>query len=960
MVNKTTKKSGISVGELGLHNSKTPIAPVVVKAPVAKASAIVQAVVASIAKAPVEKASAVVQAVEKAPVVAHVAKASVAKETIAKEPVAKASAVVQAVEKAPVVAPVAKASAVVPVVAKAPVVVAKESIAKTPAIVQAVVAKESVAKESVAKAPVVVAKESVAKAPVVVPVVAKAPVVVAKTPAIVQAVVAKESVAKESVAKAPVVAKAPAVIPVVGKAPVVAKESLAKASVVVGGTGHVVGPVVGPVVGKTLTGPPIVADGAPDTDEAIKDGLSVGITSGSTKPPRRLPEISFPPSTTSLSPAPAIPGPPAATATVEIKAPAPAETAEEKAAATPPAEKQAASTTETPTEPGQPKAEPAPPSAAVPTTTEKPTEPAPAAVPTTEKPTEPAPAAVPTTEKPTEPAPAAVPTTEKPTEPAPAPAPAETEKAAPAEEKAPAAPGQPSTATTPPAATATESTAAPSTTAAPGQPSTESGPPLTAPSTTAAPGQPSTESGPPLTPPAPGQPSTESGPPLTVPAPAEITATTASGKLQPEVVVITNIDIKKDVQKGGSPMDNNLYKLFTSILLLTSCLLFCIATVLFINACINFHKAKNEFMKDENKELIIEQPIFEYLKPNNFLYIDKFLLDMKESQSPVVITFGIIIAISFTCLGGLIAYWSQTEKFTFDNWLNSLNKSSFLKYLPILYIIIIGIVFNNSIITANKNTLKTFEDEFDNTIINFNFEGVDINTRKLFLEELKKILIREIYNNYKNDSFEYNEETITDELVTKPGLTGLTTTNIQKIFGTSSNTKYTIPQVIFYIYKLSYYFKKPEKTTIEYDKLIKDNIQEYINRIDRYFNLLINDINNNGTNYYTKFYLISLIKKDSNDYGKDINALKTLNEKFNEKIESIKNRIQSYYIVIIVFYLLLLIGLLIYYFENLHNLLIFLYKLLFIYNIDILRAFISIIIIIIVLTVLFTLRNYKI
>jgi hypothetical protein len=48
MVNKTTKKSGISVGELGLHNSKTQIAPVVVKAP-----AVVHVV-------PVVKASAVV------------------------------------------------------------------------------------------------------------------------------------------------------------------------------------------------------------------------------------------------------------------------------------------------------------------------------------------------------------------------------------------------------------------------------------------------------------------------------------------------------------------------------------------------------------------------------------------------------------------------------------------------------------------------------------------------------------------------------------------------------------------------------------------------------------------------------------------------------------------------------------------------------------------------------------
>jgi hypothetical protein len=554
--------------------------------------------------------------------------------------------------------------------------------------------------------------------------------------------------------------------------------------------------------------------------------------------------------------------------------------------------------------------------------------------------------------------PAAVP------EPSPAPAPATAEITA---TETPASATAAATTATPPAPAATGELQPASTPTAEEKAATA--PPLTASTASGPPAEEKAATEPPLiTAAAPGQPSTTE-------TPAEITASTEREELQPDGIV-TNIDIK-DVQKGGSPMDNNLYKLFTSILLLTSCLLFCIATVLFINACINFHKAKNEFMKDENKEPIIEQPIFEYLKPNNFLYIDKFLLDVKESQSPVVITFGIIIAISFTCLGGLIAYWSQNERNTFNNWRSSLTISSSLKYLPILYIFIIGNVFNNSIITANKNTLKTFEDEFDNTIINFNFEGIakDNDKKKLFLEELKKILIQEIYNNYKNDYSEYNEGTITAELATKLEL-GLTTTNIQKIFGTSNNTKYTIPQVIFYIYKLSYYyFKKQEKTTIEYDKLIKDNIQEYINRIDRYFNLLINDINNNSTNYYTKFYLISLIKKDSFvdiekfnksiiekvriDYRNDINALKTLNGNFNEKIESIKNRIQSYYIVIIVFYLLLLIGL-IYYFKNPHDLWIFLCNLLFIYNIDILRAFISIIIIIIVLTVLFTLRNYKI
>ena len=420
----------------------------------------------------------------------------------------------------------------------------------------------------------------------------------------------------------------------------------------------------------------------------------------------------------------------------------------------------------------------------------------------------------------------------------------------------------------------------------------------------------------------------------------------------------------QEEQKGGSPTDNSLYMLLSSILLLASCLSFCIATVLFINACINLHKAQNGFMKDENTEPIIEQPIIEYLKPNNFLYIDKFFLDITESKSPVVITLGIIIAISIIVLGALIAYWSQNKPNTLKELWGSLTKTSFLKYIPILYIIIIGFVFNNSIITANKDTLKTFDTEFNGLIINFNFVGEEEPTLKeTFLKELKKIIISEIYNNYWNDKFVYNDETITNELSIKLNITA---EKLTKIFDNSTDTNYTIPKVIFYIYKLSYYKKKKEdENIIDYDKRIKDDIQEYINRIDRYFNILIND-KGKDTNYYNKYYLISLIKKDSsvdidsNNYVKEITSLKDLNTKFNVKIESIKNRIQSYYIAIIVLYIILLIFLLIYYFENFHNLWIFICNLLFIYNINILRASISIVIIVIILSVLFSMRNYKI
>ena len=46
----------------------------------------------------------------------------------------------------------------------------------------------------------------------------------------------------------------------------------------------------------------------------------------------------------------------------------------------------------------------------------------------------------------------------------------------------------------------------------------------------------------------------------------------------------------------------------------------------------------------------------------------------------------LIIAISITVLGALIAYWSQNEPNTLKEWRKSLTTSSFLKYIPILYI----------------------------------------------------------------------------------------------------------------------------------------------------------------------------------------------------------------------------------------------------------------------------------
>ena len=393
-------------------------------------------------------------------------------------------------------------------------------------------------------------------------------------------------------------------------------------------------------------------------------------------------------------------------------------------------------------------------------------------------------------------------------------------------------------------------------------------------------------------------------------------------------------EVKKAVFKGGEALKDPIYKLFSSIILLTSYLLFCFATVLFINACININFLNKEVKdKDENSPIAM-QPVFDYLKPNNFMFLDKFLL---EPQSPVFITFIIIIGVSSACLGSLIVYWAcvsnpNSDK-RYEYWKESnipkfpnihelihgninvkdtknIKKlEALLKYLPYLYILIIlstynGITNDNRINLENfkKDTFDSSFKDFDKEKTNKTFTKKENQSGSIFLKELKNIIIRYIYNDIS-----YNGIDIIRELENKLGETNA---NVSAVINSNSNI---ITKTIFDIYGKYYtYPVDPNKDIKEENDKVKYHKLTYINHINNYFNLLINDAEQSNanaktkTNYYARFYLIGLIKNVilNDKYAADITHLTNLKAELNNKLEGVKNRIRGYYIAVITFYVL--------------------------------------------------------
>jgi hypothetical protein len=199
----------------------------------------------------------------------------------------------------------------------------------------------------------------------------------------------------------------------------------------------------------------------------------------------------------------------------------------------------------------------------------------------------------------------------------------------------------------------------------------------------------------------------------------------------------------------------------SSILLISSYILFGVSSIIFINTCIHFNKASMEdivnVVKDPaaEKPILINQPIFEYLKPINYLSIDNFLLYYNNINTPFFWVFSIIIFFSLICVAGNIFYWwFQDGGKNYKIWKYELfgDFSKIISFIivliPYIYIFIISSTFNseqNKIIARLNNVnisgrqYKGFE-EFKPQLIK----------KGNFLNELKKIIIHCINNEIKH------------------------------------------------------------------------------------------------------------------------------------------------------------------------------------------------------------------
>jgi hypothetical protein len=418
------------------------------------------------------------------------------------------------------------------------------------------------------------------------------------------------------------------------------------------------------------------------------------------------------------------------------------------------------------------------------------------------------------------------------------------------------------------------------------------------------------------------------------------------------------------VNKSGL---GRFYNIFSSLLLITSYILFGIGTTIFINTCINFNKANFEdsvsnFKEDllrENvdKQKLINQPLFEYLKPINFMFIDKFLLNIDGSTTPFTWVFFCVIVISVICIVCNIIYWRMYDENKFNYWLKELFSdlskifSFLIKLIPYIYLLIISTFFNSNQkkIDFLFNNDSLIGKEYNNTILEF--ENNNKYKDKKLLIELKNIIIYCIHINKP-----YDQEYILSQLRInlKIEKSKLNLDLILKKVDASNTSKINIIQAILDIYNSDYninnntYYKAMADNN-ENKKILEINYKKekikYINYIDDYFNIVINNTSTN-TNYYEKYYLLGLIIDNniaSDNYN--IDRLRLLKKKLNTELIAIKKNLKDYYLTVIIFYVLFLVIAIV-----INSKVIFdtISDLLFMYKINFIGVFTSLIILILI------------
>ena len=364
--------------------------------------------------------------------------------------------------------------------------------------------------------------------------------------------------------------------------------------------------------------------------------------------------------------------------------------------------------------------------------------------------------------------------------------------------------------------------------------------------------------------------------------------------------------IRKKIGGAGDDQEYNpsenimiVYNLFSYLLLYISYILFGIATIIFLNASLNFkYVIYDNYEKEKNnqpifldKPIFLDQPIFEYLKPNNFMYIDDYLLD---KNSPIFITIVSILTFSIVAIAiifGIIRFkiFGDIDNPIKDVWNTSLFQ---LALIPYIFILIIIILYN---VNKQNNNYELTKNKY-NEIINYTiYEGNYTESYLIILKnKIINILEKGLWDNY-----------ITNDKTGKKFFDFLSDTDKTKFANEIKNItdevvedgKQNILKKLFLIYKDGHEAEANSKYVgDEKKKRINDYKIKYIKHINDYFELLIREKNNN-TDFYRKYYIFGLANKYSSS--------NTFNDKFNNLLVYIADKVKSYFIVIFTFYPLL-------------------------------------------------------
>ena len=289
------------------------------------------------------------------------------------------------------------------------------------------------------------------------------------------------------------------------------------------------------------------------------------------------------------------------------------------------------------------------------------------------------------------------------------------------------------------------------------------------------------------------------------------------------------------------------YKYLFSMLLMISYLFCAFATIIFVNACINLHKTSFDYPKGDSYKKLIDTPIFEYLKTNNFLVVDKFLLNADSRLKPPSVAYWTVVGIM---LGVIILIFIHNrilsgQKETRDD-IEEYNKGLTDNYpylaiaaFPYFFIFIIVIWFN-SIQVKNAGDLNNIKIE---GITEYKKADLDI-----IKEKLQKII-------YENDAGLSKDDLLTVfESHKKPPI------NADAAAAAADTTK--VPVVPIDIEAIVFIYKHNITSLVKTGDALKQYQRKYINYIDEYFNLLKY---NGADDNYTKFYLFGLIEYKDGD-----------------------------------------------------------------------------------------------